>query len=170
MPTISYELAKRLYELGVKKQSSYMHLSTPSYYKSGNQNATTFVQTEFYLYYDGEKVYDLDPQDINFFGNSGFGGAYAAYTLDEVLEMLPKNIISTCDNRRESHGEINYLLNLTTLDKYTYDVGYYCIGCLSVDIGSGCGLMASSNTNPAEAAGELLAWCIENGHVKAEEL
>jgi hypothetical protein len=173
MQTISYELAKRLYELGVKKQSSYMHLSTPSCYKSGNQNATTFVQTEFYLYYDGEKVYYLYPQDINLFGNNGFGGAYPAYTLDEILEIeiLPKNIYTNCDDKQYgSNSDVVYHLNLTTLDKYTYYIGYGCIGCTAVAPGDGCYLAGFSSENPAEAAGELLAWCIENGHVKVEDL
>jgi len=70
---------------------------------------------------------------------------YPAYTLDEILEMLPKQIPSR-------HPDYIDELELEVMeDKYwwSYDS--------SPDY---------EHTNPAEAAGQLLVWCIENGHIK----
>jgi hypothetical protein len=77
-----------------------------------------------------------------------------AYTLDEILDMLPDSISKyhLYIDKNDEEYDINYA------QWHSIDIGY-------VDLAS-----IQNNTNPAEAAGQLLAWCIEHGYVKPEKL
>jgi hypothetical protein len=89
------------------------------------------------------------------------------YTLDEILEMLPANIKdynAPCGKK----GVIFYVLTLTKSNYYC--ISYDCTGgCETCPCEKEC-ITFTDKENPTEAAGKLLAWCIENGHVKPEEL
>jgi len=85
-----------------------------------------------------------------------------AYTLDEILSMLPKSIKFHHFIRRKSKEFATCYLNLN----YGIDEDKCRVGLRDgADI-----LIEFIYENPADAAGRLLAWCIKNGHVKVEDL
>jgi hypothetical protein len=117
MKTTSFELSKKLKEVGVKQfgASSY-HVDTKNHC------------------------------DI------------ACFTLDEILEMLPGIV---------TDGECNYWkLNLDKgTDHHSGNDGYvFSYGGITKS-----DLKEFIHPNPAEAAGQLLLWCIENGYVEVGE-
>jgi hypothetical protein len=124
MQTISCELAKRLDKLGVKRNSSFLHGI------------------------DGDILSKRTMCSINKYFSATPDNLYPAYTLDEVLEMLPESIEDEFALEVDKNSKIYYFYYLNPLDKTAI---YF-------------------DTNPAEAAGYLLVWCIESGHVKAEDL
>lgn len=142
MKTTSIELARTLSKLGVRKVSYMKHL-------------------------EGEILRELLPEftappEPNM-------RIIAAYTLDEILEMLPANIDEKTLCGKE--GTVQYVLTLTKSNSYYFS--YDCLGgCEYCDPfeGERACITFANKDNPAEAAGELLVWCIENGHVKPEEL
>lgn len=88
--------------------------------------------------------------------------------LDEILEMLPANI--TTQTPCGKPGVVSYVLTLIKSNFYV--ISYDCLGdCENCPCKSERELITfSDRTSRAEVAGELLAWCIENGHVKPEDL
>lgn len=83
-----------------------------------------------------------------------------AFTLDELLEMLPYKI----------EQKIEWFLSLdkTISDRYkiAYFAGFdYRDFDAREDAILGDGNAFAVHENPAEAAGQLLVWCIENGYV-----
>lgn len=127
MQTIESETAKRLDELGLKRESYFCSFIVPAY----NSHALLSCAE-----YEGS-VYNKEDCE-----------RYPAYTLDEVLAMLPKGIRYHC------------LVDV-------YNTGDFKVSCV-IDNYNICKEVQSKN--PAEAAGQLLIWCIENGYVKTEEL
>lgn len=84
-----------------------------------------------------------------------------AYTLDEILEFLPSFI-----RNPESINDFFDLLlskNCTSNNHRSFSCYY-----LNED-GQTFKDIWFRNLNPAEAAGKLLLWCIENGYVKPNE-
>jgi len=77
-----------------------------------------------------------------------------AFTLDEMLELLPFTI-----------GMCGLVVEKTITSEYV--CGYF--NALTV-FASLSFIHKIKSKNPAEAAGKLLVWCIENGHVKVEDL
>lgn len=89
------------------------------------------------------------------------------FTLDEILEMLPANIMTQTPCGKP--GVVSYVLTL--IKSNFYCISYDCMGgCEECPCKSELELITFSNKNPAEPAGELLAWCIENGHVKPSDI
>jgi len=86
------------------------------------------------------------------------------YTLDEILDMLPKSIKFHYFIRRKDKEFATYLLNI---DYCIYEYKWLCHICLRDDADI---LIEFAHENPAESAGKLLIWCIKNGHVKVEDL
>jgi len=80
------------------------------------------------------------------------------YTLDEILDMLPIEISPSyhLEFFRVKRGDLGHY-------KPVYNLHYYRADFLYP-------LVDFESTNPAEAAGQLLIWCIKNGHVKVEDL
>jgi len=81
-----------------------------------------------------------------------------AFTLDEILDMLPVEISPSYHLeffRVKGEGRGHY--------KPVYNMHYYRADFLQP-------LVDFESTNPLEAAGKLLIWCIKNGHVKVEDL
>jgi len=88
------------------------------------------------------------------------GEGYRPYTLDELLEMLPCEFSNT-----------NYVLSISgKLPESYYEIGYYLEedGSLSL-LKKDC-LHIVLHKNPAEAAGQLLCWCVENGYVEVDKI
>jgi len=89
------------------------------------------------------------------------------YTLDEILKMLPANIKEKTICGKP--GTVPYVLSL--IKSNFYCASYDCLGgCENCNISELACITFSNKENAAEAAGELLAWCIEKGHVKPEGL
>lgn len=122
MKTISFELAKRLNELGVRKLAyfEWLHL---------NERGIETIE----LIKRGQGDYLWNSRVAN----------YLAYTLDEILEMLPHySLQKGCFGSTEVQNKTKISFRLD------YD-----------------GRIEILDEHVAEAAGELLAWCIENKHV-----
>ena len=94
----------------------------------------------------------------------GLGLKDDAYTLDEILSMLPKSIKFHHFILRKDKEFATYLLNI---DYCIYEHKCQCRICLRDDADI---LIEFVHENPADAAGKLLIWCIKNGHVKVEDL
>lgn len=77
-----------------------------------------------------------------------------AFTLDEMLELLPFTI-----------GMCGLVIEKTLTSEYV--CGYF--NALTV-FASLHFVHKVTSRNPAEAAGNMLIWCIKNGHVKVEDL
>ena len=86
-----------------------------------------------------------------------------AFTLDEILDMLPSKIIIKGSGYMWYHFEL-YLKKMMYTNIYLINYKYFMHGTDEVI------LEENDNTNPAEAAGTMLIWCIKNGHVKVEDL
>ena len=93
--------------------------------------------------------------------NKGYILIGAALTLDEILDMLPVRI------------ETNYAYYFVNLDKYPDKdkIISYCICYVRNNLLDDKSVLKEfTHANLAEAAGQLLIWCIENGHVKIEDI
>lgn len=75
----------------------------------------------------------------------------SAFTLDEVLDMLPNAIV----NKKEPTW--SHRLEIIKNEESSYEFYYAHNEDSWIE-----------HKNPAEAAGQLLAWCIENGYVKVK--
>jgi hypothetical protein len=141
MKTISYELSNKLNKLRVRKRSYMVYLTG------------AHVEPELLPIYVNPQLPDTEV--VN------------AYTLDEIIVMLPT--IIALDNKE--YWNYNYKcaprLNTTPDKRDVYVSEYNLIKELGITANELCSFLS---LNPAEAAGKLLVWCIENGHVKPEEL
>jgi hypothetical protein len=80
-----------------------------------------------------------------------------AFTLDEILELLPDVI--------EKHPfdiDIPFKFVLGKNNKHNLYFAAYIDSFYDEDIF----FVSFNHKNPAEAAGQLLVWCVENGHVE----
>lgn len=84
---------------------------------------------------------------------------YPAYTLDEILEYLPARF--QLENKTHSLFLKKYFYEATNETKYVAGYRFFFDNS-----GEELAAPLMEATNPAEAAGELLLWCIENGYVK----
>ena len=125
MQTTSSELSKKLKELGLKKEGF-------GFYKN-DETILRFFNRDYSL---SNKITE-------------------AYTLDEVLAMLP-SILTNHEHKfvllSFNKGSEKYVWFYSGSEGYTDD------------------LIEFIHKNPAEAAGQLLVWCIEQGYVKVEEI
>jgi hypothetical protein len=83
-----------------------------------------------------------------------FDNKVSAFTLDEILKLLLPTIKTEY---------AYYFLNVRKGEDSLYGVYYGVYYGLSDDCFA---LVQFWDKNPAQAAGLLLKWCIENGHVK----
>jgi hypothetical protein len=134
MKTTSYETSKKLKELGMQ-------------------------QFPFEYAYDNEGNLHYK-EYIGYLTGKMSASHTRAYILDEILEMLPYEVITKT--------EFNTFDWRLQIDKYrnNYIIKYQ--GILSYN--SNAIVVKKSSENPAEAAGQFLVWCIENGYVEPEEL
>lgn len=91
---------------------------------------------------------------INQKRDSAFWEIIPAFTLQDIIELLPRSIQPNPD-------EGTYNLNL-----YYYDLSWV-VDYLNNE-GDGSYFAITSNDSFIEAAYEMLCWCIENGYVKKE--
>lgn len=164
MKITSFELSKKLKELGIKQASSIKWLIL-----------TTYKRPQLFVHY--QKITTiLNVYYEYMFEKSKLKEEYAAFTLDEILEMLPVYLKghpcatipeATADYELKFRKENNYILK-------GYSITYETWRCSECNYISTCNKHVKvpryeCENNPAEAAGQLLVWCIENGHVKLEE-
>jgi hypothetical protein len=84
----------------------------------------------------------------------------AAFTLDEILEPLP-NIILDGKESPKTPYEL-YMRKWQEIEGCGFGFSYvYFQSCFKSEI-----FIGFHDKNPAEAAGRLLVWCIENGYVE----
>lgn len=141
MQTISPETAKRLKELGVNQSVAYFHWVK----KIENSQENIFI---------------LPFQKFCYHGS--IKDSWAAFTLDEILEMLPMEI----DTNKKRDGDFHFsTLRGFYLERRVDHLVFLYGDHTGANLYS---LVEKENTNPTEAAGQLLIWAIENGYVKIE--
>jgi len=90
--------------------------------------------------------------------------ACSAFTLDEILKMLPDELE---DDDSDCSGNLKIFRRSFLFRKNN---GSFMIQYIPYQLEiERPSPITFTNENPAEAAGQLLVWCIENGYVKAEE-
>lgn len=165
MQTIKFETAKKLQDLNVKKKGYFSYVE--------------------YFFYSDTHIIIMPTSDKL---TVGLSFKALAYTLDEILKMLPIFIYTRYDecNKIVSVHAPNIKVNFEVYRAYleftkcSEDEDIECLDNESIayrmnytDIDE---LNLQNNfpefihENPAEAAGQLLIWCIENGCIKVEEL
>jgi hypothetical protein len=95
------------------------------------------------------ELYQLPDRIISYDLLDQYPTDLSAFMLDEILDMLPEISSYTLTVKRG-----NALQNKNL---------YYCLYRGTSGTGA---LYAEMHKNPAEAAGLLLKWCVENGHIK----
>jgi hypothetical protein len=150
MKTINCETGKKFKELGLTdSQMKWYFLEDfdqPILFDTSQQDCFELC----------ESVYSFIDVEIEG-GGSKILDVLPAYTLDEILEMLPDEIKGydlTLSKRK----------NEFLLDYFTYYDGYVYLCELTSEKE-----FSFQNKNPVEAAAQLLIWCIENGYVTKEE-
>jgi hypothetical protein len=158
MKTTSYETSKKLKELGV-------HQFTANYWVKSNEIEPILLNKH-------NRVAEFDGLQLNINSTADYIAffvpdyddkffeieeKYAAYTLDEILEILPAKIHDCC--------YLELCKTNGTPPAYSFGLYYRDLNDNDIFYGSLC-----INPNPAEAAGQLLVWCIKNGYVNPEEL
>jgi len=91
-----------------------------------------------------------------------------AYTLDEILDFLP-DVISNNESYFLTLEKVTILPKFEPQDnryllKYCFHHGVEDSDAAEEEI-----IIHKKHQNPAEAAGELLLWCIKKGYVKTDE-
>jgi hypothetical protein len=165
METISFELAKRLDKLGVKQKNEQEAIQNNnlSWLKYKHLEKPLLVHNATYFSLEIDEI----PNSI-LYGN--LEERYTAYTLDEILEILPALI------RTPNHKEWDELTPALQLYVERYrpwaifkdPVSNTFKACYGAD--TLVRVAEIENKTAAEAAGQLLAWCIENNYIKPEEL
>lgn len=130
MKIISCELAKKLKQSGIKHKGHFEWIIV----KSFGRPILCGLEKKYEVESDGLQIKKI----------------YPAYTLDEILEMLPSSI--------ENKDGIYYRLSI--ISKWQPADGFIFRYCKP----------EFYHDNPAEAAGQLLIWCIENDYVKPESI
>jgi hypothetical protein len=143
MKTTSFELSKKIKELGFIRESDHTFIQQLGIKAISKESLSLLTQLET----ETASPYFKAPKDLYI----------NAYTLDEILEMLPVyvHVICNCDCDCDSHNELHMGISVHN-------------GIRGLYIGYG-DKVSFDNKNPAEAAGQLLVWCIENGYVVTEE-
>ena len=136
---------QHLQELGLDTSNASL-----CYYKQEGWEANYFIALTCDIKEKGGLAYYYDS-----FGNKEYtlNEVIPAYTLQDILDMLPKRIhedvITYCLRMETDCKENKYSFSYTqVLEDSLYITGY--------------------NENPIDSAYELLLWCIEKGFVKAE--
>jgi hypothetical protein len=158
MQTTSLATSKALYDRGVRVESFNCHilenrlLDNTKYY--------TLSQESFcYLTNQPDVIY-VDDYDF-ILGEE----AFPAYTLDELLGILPPNIEFKENNADKENLDLNdpdgkYYLRLARSELW-YRYKYDC----DIQIGNQMNI-----ENVTEAAGLMLLWLIDNGYVDVNKL
>lgn len=92
--------------------------------------------------------------------------SYPAYTLDEILGFLPAFITQKSEKIFGFPASLPRKFQLTIHKDAKND---YSFMYFNPNLENNRGKGSLYHKNPAEAAGLLLEWCIDNGHVKIEE-
>jgi hypothetical protein len=152
MQTTSPELSIKLQELGVP---GHNNLWWCTYHLKNSNDTRRYTDI---IYQCNLKHFNIERKT-------------SLYTLDEILEVLPASV--------EKNIEPYYLNTEKGVYSNLYRCGYFeGFDSLAVRIATDAKGNARStkyiketiHINPAEAAGELLAWCIENGYVDPSTL
>lgn len=138
MQTICPKLSKLLKEQGIEQDSYFYHSEEYANYQTREE--AVFLRTNEEMKY--RHHFDC----------------YSAFTLTELLKTLPKNITT----QTKSCKYIVYKLVIFAENEY-YKISYCRLFHKQQII-----LMEFINENPADAAGELLIWCIKKGHVNTQ--
>jgi hypothetical protein len=147
METIEFETAKKFKELGL--DAKYYFVWFIDNYTENSEPALGIID----IY--NEQIFDLDLNPDTVVQRLDVKEYYPAYTLDEILAMLPRNI-------KDSYS--GCFLVIGKIDNQGI-----CLSYSRIPITDGY-IIEFTNKNPAEAAAQLLIWCIEEGHVKVEDL
>ena len=101
-------------------------------------------------------MYTSDSSDNYYikYGESTCEDDVAAFSLQDVLELLPVEIFT---------GRSNFYLNIAKFDNNSYTISYE----IQLQDGSIEEVLLSDN-NLLEGAYEMLIWVIENGHLKTK--
>jgi hypothetical protein len=136
MQTTSFELSKKLDKFKIHHKSYFWWC-----FGISNCPKTAYIATE-------NEIMNADGLTCK--------PKYKAYTLDEILEMLPDCIMKEPKEYR--------LFMISYIQKSTSKKIYRFVYNIIDDI------LRTANhfdhKNPAEAAGQLLLWCVENGYVE----
>ncbi len=132
MTTIDLELAKELQSVCKEKG-----ITMPESYFSHYEDNSGYS----YITLEREKVRDRF--------------VAPAYTLDELLEWLPKTIIGGLHFPKTGVREFRWKLSPNMKHPETYDIGYYEY--------DGYRTIIVDTPNPANAACKLLIWLIKEG-------
>jgi hypothetical protein len=147
MKTIEFETAKKLDELGVKKNAYFVWFIDNYNW----ENEQTLGIIDIY----NEAIFDMDLNPDTIVPRTEIKGYYPAYTLDEILEMLPRRI-------KDNYGYC--FLIIGKIDDQGIGLSYSRIPVADGHI------IEFRGKNPAEAAAQLLIWCIENNYITKEEI
>lgn len=139
MQTIEEKTSKKLKKLSLKRESYFWWRNLESDEKPILVIDTDFNSRIITMHKYGYSQ-ELKLEYIN--------QHYPAYTLDEILAMLPAQLQT---------GQASLL----TVYKRKTD-GFYSMNYPAI--------IKFAHKNPAEAAAQLLIWCIEQGYVKVEEV
>jgi hypothetical protein len=146
MQTTSFELSEKLKEVGIK-------FSCPTYYWCyyvGQIHLFRNSINSFDNAYDpiSNVLYITERHQIRPEKENGI----AAYTLDEILEMLSSYF------KHYANDPDPWVWDILTISKYQN--GMYRVSCKNLHDTD------FIHKNPTEAAGQLLVWCIENDYIK----
>jgi len=110
------------------------------------------------ILFNGKPIYILEKQSemSESFPSDHY---FPAYSLGEILEVLPEAIKIPCPNISNAYHE--YRLQLCKNNSNYLFAYHWEDGSLRDFYNS-----AVYYKNPAEAAGQLLVWCVENGYVE----
>lgn len=139
---ISLELAKRLCELGVKQESLFYWI------KPIDEWQITPVISEKDRQYFMHSVVDILSMDF-----------YSAFTVSELLELLPANFKITND---EADYTYSYQLTISKCDESEHP---YCVWYYSNKDHNSEGWQQENDTLP-NCLAKMLIYLIEEGHVK----
>lgn len=164
--TTSLSLSIELKEMGVAQDSSM------AFFGDIRGNTEKFARvdrnTDYCVDEDGllfwiKKHPDMKKIDIERL--VVYRGKWAAYTFAELLTMMPHSI------EKDGFSYINIFYKCMPRNDDPKQMTRYCMDYTTIDRRRE--LFGFVNQNPAEAAGLLLKWCIENEHVnlnKGEKL
>jgi hypothetical protein len=144
MQVTSLELSKKLEELGITKHSTFKY---GVFFEDNIILSANIIEKKLYSNLEAYSLKEV----------------YPAYSLDEILELLP-NIIFDGKESPKTPYEL-YMRKWQEIEGCGFGFSYvYFQSCFKSEI-----FIGFHDKNPAEAAGQLLVWCIENGYVEIKK-
>lgn len=146
---VSFDLSRRLHELGINKKSIFCWSAgetlSEKLFNLGE------LKYDVYIYDDEIEKYDYIP----------------AYTASELLEMLPKEIMSVDYEPKDEDAEYGKLILEKCFDG-DYEIGYYC-SKTGEDV-LFLGYQITKDKFPQNALAKMLIYLIENNLVDVKDI